>query len=122
MSDSKTTLTELKMLVKKFTEDRDWTKFHSPKTLTQALVLEASELMEIFLWEDNENSKDKLETKRDEVEQEIADVFWWLLQLSWQYNIDLTKALKDKMEINQKRYPIEKAKGNTLKYSTLQAI
>lgn len=119
MSDKDTNLKDLKRMVEEFTKDRDWVQFHSPKTLTQALSVESSELMELFLWENNEDSKRALEDKRSSVENEMADVFWWLLQLSWQYNIDLTGALKRKMEINKKRYPIEKAKGNTKKYTTL---
>ncbi len=120
MTDQETHLSHLKKMVEEFTNDREWTQFHSPKTLTQALSVEASELMELFLWDDNENSKLTLKNKRESVEHEMADVFWWLLQLSWQYNIDLTDALKRKMEINKKRYPVEKAKGNTKKYTILE--
>lgn len=120
MSDKNTHLEDLKIMVEAFTKDRDWTQFHSPKTLTQALSIEASELMELFLWDNNNDSKQTLEKKRESVEHEMADVFWWLLQLSWQYNIDLTDALNKKMEINKKRYPVEKAKGNTKKYTVLE--
>lgn len=120
MPDKIDTIASLKKKVEDFTKERDWTKFHSPKTLTQALSIEAGELMELFLWENNEDSKVALENKRESVEHEVADVFWWLLQLSWQYNIDLSDALKKKMEINQTRYPVEKAKGNTLKYTILE--
>ena len=118
-TDQKATINDLKEIVKKFTEARSWTQFHSPKTLTQAIAIEASELMELFLWADNENSKLILEQKRAEVESEIADVFCYLLQLAWEYNIDLADALIKKMAINEKRYPIEKAKGNSLKYTML---
>ena len=118
-ADAQTTINDLKEIVKKFTEARLWTQFHSPKTLTQAVSIEASELMELFLWANNEDSKLILEQKRAEVESEMADVFWYLLQLSWQYDIDLSDALKNKMVINEKKYPVEKAKGNSLKYTVL---
>lgn len=120
ISDENTNLAELKRMVETFTNDRDWTQFHFPKTLTQALSIEASELMELFLWDNNENSKLTLENKRDSVEHEMADVFWWLLQLAWQYNIDLSNALRKKMEINKTRYSIARAKGNTKKYTELE--
>lgn len=119
MLDKTTTLDELKQRVKDFTLEREWQQFHSPKTLSQALCLEAAELMEHFLWCDNESSKTVLSEKRTEVEQEMTDVFWWLLQLAWQYDIDLTKAFNDKMALNKIRYSVEKAKGNTLKYTAL---
>jgi dCTP diphosphatase len=113
-------LSDFKKIVEEFTKDREWTQFHSLKTLSQALSIESSELMELFLWDDNETSKLTLYNKRELVEHEMADIFWRLLQLSWQYNIDLTEVLKKKMEINKKRYPVEKAKGNTKKYTTLE--
>ena len=109
----------MKAWVEEFTVSRDWHLFHSPKNLTQALVIEATELMEIFLWSTDQDSKKRLDEKRKAVEEEMADVLWWLLQLSWQHNIDITKALQEKMKLNNAKYPIEKAKGNTLKYTEL---
>jgi NTP pyrophosphatase (non-canonical NTP hydrolase) len=119
-SDEDTCITDLKNLIKAFTQARDWEQFHSPKTLTQALSIEASELMELFLWDNNESSKLSLEAKREAVEHEMGDVLCYLLQLAWEYNIDLSHAFYKKMEINSKRYPIEKAKGNAKKYTILE--
>jgi NTP pyrophosphatase (non-canonical NTP hydrolase) len=120
MSDENTSLSELKKRVESFTKERDWMQFHSPKTLSQALSIEASELMELFLWDNNEESKVTLEMKRELVEHEMADVLCYLLQLSWEYNIDLTQALYKKMELNKKKYPVDKAKGNARKYTQLE--
>lgn len=122
MLDESTSLGELKKIIEKFSKERDWIQFHSPKTLSQALSIEASELMELFLWDNNEDSKLTLEKNRESVEQEMADVLCYLLQLSWEYNIDLTQAFFKKMELNKKRYPIEKAKGTAKKYTQLEAI
>jgi len=119
MTDKDTNINELKKWVEEFTVARDWNLFHSPKNLSQALVIEATELMEIFLWSNDQDSKKRLDEKRKAVEEEVVDVLYWLLQFSWQYNIDLTAALQEKMKLNNTKYPVEKAKGNTLKYTEL---
>lgn len=117
--DKLTTIDELKDLVKQFTKEREWSKFLSPKTISIYLSLEAAELLEKFVFVDNEQSKQRLAEKRDEVEQEIADVFYWLMQMCWMYNIDLSTSVQKKIKANTQKYPIEKAKGNTTKYSEL---
>ncbi len=117
--DKLTTIDELKNLVRQFTKERDWNKFLSPKTISIYLSLEAAELLEKFVFVDNEQSKQHLTEKRDEIEPEIADVFYWLMQMCWIYNIDLSTAVQKKIKANAKKYPIEKAKGNTTKYTEL---
>lgn len=119
MSDSSTTLNVLKERVKQITLARDWQQFHNPKSLSQALTIESAELLEIFLWSDNASSRARLDEKREQVEQEMADVLFWLLQLSWQHNIDLSTAFEKKMQLNEKKYPVELSKGNTKKYTEL---
>ncbi|MGB8467374.1 MAG: nucleotide pyrophosphohydrolase [Candidatus Babeliales bacterium] len=119
MHDMTTTLENLKSLVKNFTCAREWEKFHSPKELCDALTVESAELQEIFLWTDKESSKEKLERKRQAVLDEAADVLYWLLQLAWQHNIDLSSALEQKMLKNEAKYPVVLAKGNTKKYTEL---
>ena len=110
---------ELIKRVAKFRDERDWRKFHTPKNLAISLVIEASELLEIFQWTFDEELYDVIRSKRDEIEEEIADVLIYLLLLADVLNIDLEKAFFKKMEKNEERYPVEKAKGRADKYSEL---
>ena len=119
MTDKNTPIETLKTTIKEFTIERDWNKFHSPKNICMALSVEASELLELFMWCESKESHKKLEEKREKVEEEAADVLYWLLQLCWQHNIDLSTALEKKMAINAQHYPVEKCKGTTLKYTEL---
>ncbi len=106
--------------LKKFAEKRDWEKFHSLKNLSISLSLEASELMEIFQWE-NENSKfheDKKIKKR--ISEEVADVMLYLLRFSDIAKIDLEKECLKKIIINARKYPIKLSKGKSTKYNKLK--
>ena len=120
MNDKVTTINELKKLVTTFITERDWNKFHSPKNMVQALALEVSELSELFLWDDCEQSKKTVEKKRSDIEDEIADVVFWALEFCAQCNIDLSSAMKRKMVQNIKKYPTEKCKGKAIKYTELE--
>jgi len=117
--DSKTTIEELKETVRKFCEERDWDQFHNAKDLTIALSIEVSELLEIFRWK----SLDEVEQlfldnkKREEIEDEMADIFYFLLRIAQKYEVDLSGSLERKMEKNKSRYPIEKARGSNKKYN-----
>ncbi len=117
--DSKTTLDELKKRVEEFCEIRDWDQFHNIKDLSIALSIESSELLEIFRWKTKEeiveliNNKNKIE----DVEDELADILYFLLRIAQINNIDLTKSLIKKLEKNEKKYPIEKSKGSNKKYN-----
>ena len=117
MNDSQNTINDLKAAVKKFVEDREWQQFHSPKNLSMALAAEAAELMELFLWCDNEQSQVELEKHRQDVEHEIADIALILFNFCLRHSIDLSLALERKIAIQEKKYPIEKARGNWLKYN-----
>jgi dCTP diphosphatase len=118
-SDNKTTVAELKNLVHAFTTERDWLQFHSPKNMSMMIAAEAAELMEIFMWIDTDKSVEELEKKRTHVEQEVADIAVGILMLCAERNIDLSKAIEAKMALNAKKYPVEKAKGNSKKYTEL---
>ena len=117
VNDAKTTINDLKASVKKFTEDREWEKYHSPKNLSMALAAEAAELMELFLWVESKDSYDELEKRREEAEYEIADVAILVLAFCVRHNIDLSDAIARKQVEAARKYPIEKAKGNHLKYN-----
>lgn len=112
MSDIKN-LTEK---IKKFRDDRDWKQFHSPKNLAISIMLEASEILELFQWtKDNELPKEKIK----DLEDELADTLSYLLLLADKFDIDLSKAFKEKIKKNEKKYPIEKSKGRDTKYTKL---
>ena len=105
---------EIQDKLARFAEERDWNQFHSPKNLVMALTSEVGELNELFQWltEEQSNNVDK-----DEVRQEIADIIIYLLRLSDMLDIDSEEAVKEKIEINAKKYPVDLAKGNAIKYS-----
>src|SRR5262245_56290960 len=112
-SDSTTTLAELRNLVRRFVEERDWRQFHSPKNLSMSLAIEAAELMEHFQWIDIAESRQVGEDsgKLAEVRDEIADVLCYLLALANELDIDLSGAIRDKMVKNAAKYPVERSRG-----------
>lgn len=117
--DTKVAIAELKNNVKKFVEDRDWRKYHLPKNLSMAIAAEAAELMELLLWVESKDSLAQVENKREAVEDEVADIFCYLLQFCNECNIDLSSALENKLQKNAQKYPVEKAKGSAKKYTEL---
>ncbi len=116
----KNQINELKNEVIAFIQERDWEQFHNPKDLTQALTIEASELSELFLWVSQENSYETVKEKREAVSDEMADIFAYLLSLSNVTGIDLEEALKNKIEKNRKKYPADKVRGSSKKYTEYQ--
>jgi len=109
---------EIQEKLSKFAEERDWDQFHSPKNLVMALTSEVGELTELFQWltEGQSSIKDD-SSKTDEIQQEIADIFIYLLRLADKLDIDIEEAVREKIEINAKKYPIDLAKGNATKYN-----
>jgi len=117
--DNKTNINELKEKIKKFCEDRDWDQYHNAKELVIGIVTEASELLQHFRFK-SEKQVDEMfesESKRQEISEEMADVLYFLIRLSQRYNIDLTTELNKKIQKNEQKYPIEKAKGSNKKYT-----
>jgi NTP pyrophosphatase (non-canonical NTP hydrolase) len=113
MSDSTTTLADLRDLIRRFVEERDWRQFHSPKNLSMSLAIEAAELMEHFQWIDLPQSreiKDQGE-KLALVREELADVLCYALALANELEIDLSAAVRDKMVKNAAKYPAEQSRG-----------
>ncbi|MCX5795032.1 MAG: nucleotide pyrophosphohydrolase [Elusimicrobia bacterium] len=100
-----------------FARDRDWEQFHTPKNLAMALSVEASEIVEIFQWLTESQSKDLPAEKVHHLREELADTFIFLLKLANHYKVDLIEAAHQKLEKNAKKYPVEKAKGNAKKYN-----
>ncbi len=113
MSDSTTTLEDLKTLIREFVAEREWEKFHSPKNLSMALSVEASELMEHFQWIDlNESRAVANDPKKlAEVGEELADVFAYSLALADVLGLDLADTVRAKMVKNVEKYPADKFRG-----------
>lgn len=105
--------------LRKFASDRDWEQFHSPKNLASALVVEAAELLEIFQWMKEDESKNLDERSLNKVREEIADIQIYLLRISDVMGINIPEAVTAKMKKNSGKYPIDKAKGNSKKYDEL---
>jgi NTP pyrophosphatase (non-canonical NTP hydrolase) len=99
--------------LRQFRDERDWKQFHNPKDLALALSIEASELLEAFLWKSSE------EADVNKVKEELADVFAYALLLADAYELDVYTIVTDKIEINKNKYPVDKAKGNAKKYTEL---
>jgi NTP pyrophosphatase (non-canonical NTP hydrolase) len=110
MLDYSTTVGSLKEVVRRFAAERDWERFHSPKNLVMALMVEAAELMENFLWITEEQSRSLASEpeKRQAVADELADVACLLFNLSLHTEIDLSQAIQEKMVRNALRYPVPK--------------
>ena len=112
-------LQKLNAEIEKIVHDRDWDQFHSIKNLSMALNVESSELLEIFQWmkeEDSNHIKNdpKLMSK---VEDEVADIFVYLMRIVSKTNIDLETAVMNKLKKNAEKYPVDKSRGNSKKYN-----
>ena len=119
--DKETNIQEIKDYVKKYCEDRDWDQFHSPKELAIGIITEASEVLEHFRFKSEKEMKELLDDskKREDIEDEIADVLMFICRFAQMYNVDLSEAFKRKIKKSEKKYPIEKAKGSNKKYIEL---
>ena len=105
---------ELKKLTREvmaFTEERDWDQFHSPANLAKSIAIEAAELLECYQWNDEANP--------EAVEEELADVLNYCLQMAAKLNLDPAEIVRKKMKKNALKYPVEKSKGRSEKYDQL---
>ena len=121
LTDSATTLADLKARVLAFVRERDWEQFHSPKNLSMALAAETGELMEHFLWATPEQSRAIASepAKRSKIADELADVVIYALEFANITGLDVAAAIEAKMAANAKKYPVEKARGRSDKYTEL---
>jgi NTP pyrophosphatase (non-canonical NTP hydrolase) len=121
LTDATTTFAELKSRVLAFARERDWEQFHAPKNLSMALAAEAGELMEHFLWATPEASREiaRESGKRQKIEEELADVVIYALEFANMTGIDVAAVIETKMAANAKKYPVEKARGRSEKYTEL---
>jgi len=102
-----------------FRNERDWAQFHDPKNLAEALSIEAGELLENFLWKTTEQSRNLTATELANIKHEIADIFIFLTYLCNEYKIDLLREVENKIAHNEAKYPVEKSKGSSRKYTDL---
>ena len=121
MNDADTPLEEIKSRVLVFARERDWEQFHSPKNLSMAISAEAAELMEHFLWQSAEQSRKDVgdEKLRGKVEEELADILIFAIQFANVTGIEISSIIEAKMLRNAEKYPVEKAKGKSDKYTDL---
>ncbi len=110
-------LNEIKEKLREFAMARDWDQFHSPKNLSMALAGEVGELLELFQWLTEEQSNNLSREQRVAVEEEVADVFLYLLRLADKLGVDLLSAANNKIIINEQKYPVDKVKGSSKKYT-----
>jgi NTP pyrophosphatase (non-canonical NTP hydrolase) len=103
--------------LKDFAKEREWEQFHSPKNIACALSVEASELLEIFQWLSDDQSRKLTEKQLGEVRDEVSDVFLYLIKLADMLDINLSESLDNKMIKNEKKYPAEIVKGSSRKYT-----
>jgi NTP pyrophosphatase (non-canonical NTP hydrolase) len=110
-------LDELNEKLSEFARERDWEQFHSVKNLSMALAVEAGELMEHFQWLTQEQSNNLSEEKLEEVEQELADILIYLVRIAGRLDLDLFSAAQRKMRINEAKYPADRVRGSSRKYT-----
>jgi len=113
MSDSTTTIEQLKQLVDDFVDARDWHQFHSPKNLAMSMAIESAELMEHFQWVTTECSREFAAKpgKLDQIAEELADVLCYALAMSNELGLDLATVVGRKMAKNEEKYPAEQYRG-----------
>ena len=121
LHDSATTISDLKTRVLAFVRERDWEQFHSPKNLSMALAAETGELMEHFLWATPEQSRAIAAdpAKRARIADELADVVIYAIEFANITGLDVAAAIEAKMAANALKYPVEKARGRSDKYTEL---
>lgn len=114
-----TDLESLRVRLAAFAAVRQWEPFHSPKNLAMALAGETGELLELFQWLTEEQSRQLEPARRDAVAMELADIQIYLIRLADQLGVDLLQQVERKIALNETRYPVERCFGNTLKYNEL---
>ena len=95
--------------IRRFTEERDWDQFHSPANLAKSIMIEAGELLECFQWDDDDYDM-------EHVKEELAEVLVYCQNMLDRLELDVDEIVNSKMDKNEAKYPIEKAKGNAIKY------
>jgi len=116
MSDS---IKDLTAAVCAFRDARDWGRFHNPKDMAVAIAAEAGELLQHFVWQDAAQSLERVDSRRAEIASEMADVGILLFEMAANCGVDLGAAMRAKLDLNEERYPVSKAKGSNKKHNEL---
>jgi NTP pyrophosphatase (non-canonical NTP hydrolase) len=117
-----TNMSDIEKIVEKikvFRDERDWMQFHDPKNMAVSIMLEASELLEHFQWKNKEEVEKYVKANKEEIQDEIADTALYLFELADNLGVDLLDAMERKILKNEKKYPVEKARGRHTKYNKL---
>jgi len=114
------TIQELTERILRFRDARNWKKYHTPKNLALSIAIELGELYELLQWKSDEEILSKIEELRPKIEEEIADVAIYLFLLANELNVDLEKAISNKIKKNEEKYPVELVKGEYKKYTELR--
>jgi dCTP diphosphatase len=114
-----TTLKQLQDVALKFRDEREWKQFHNPKDLAVSLSIEAAELLELMQWKNGPELVAHLVKRKEDVGDELSDILHAALLLAADLDVDLAGAFVRKMEKNEKKYPVEKARGQAKKYTEL---
>ena len=118
MTNDARTINDAMELVKEFCEERDWDQFHNPKDLAIGMATESAELLELFRFRTNEQCMEMMSdpSRSEDIKDELADVFYFVLRFAQMNGIDLYEVLSQKIDKNRKRYPIDKSKSSNRKY------
>lgn len=121
MADNDSSILDVREKVANFVEERDWEKFHTPKNLSMSIAIEAAELMEIFQWMKDDEANDILANPStlQRIREELADILIYSISLSNTLKLDISEAISEKLGKNSQKYPIQKAKGLSKKYTEL---
>ena len=113
------TIDQLQERIRLFRDERNWMQFHNHKDMAIALAIEAAELQELFLWKRNDEVEEVVKVKRERITEEIADIAVYLLELADNLGIDISTAIDSKLQKNALKYPVDKARGSSKKYTEL---
>ena len=117
MTVAETDFDQIRKRVRQFFVEREWDQFHSPKNLSMALIVEAAEMVEHFQWLTEEQSSNLSPEKLAEIELELADIQIYLISLAEKLQLDLVAAVDKKLALNARKYPADKVRGSSKKYT-----
>lgn len=112
-------LRDLTRLAVNFRDQRDWKQFHNPKDMALSMALEVSEVIELMQWKNGDALRQHLQARREDLGDELSDVLYWVLTIAHDFGIDIAEAFRSKLIKSAAKYPIEKSRGRSSKYTEL---
>lgn len=119
MSEEEDVIARLQQRILNFVRERDWEQFQTPKDMALSLSLEASEVLEHFQWKNEREVQEYLAKNKAAVGEELCDCLYWILLMAHRFGLDLEQAFEQKMQKNERKYPVEKVRGEHKKYTEL---